>query len=434
MRVGGRMGALSVSELNEQIKSLLEATFCAICVHGEVSNLTYHTSGHVYLTLKDSASSIRAVIFKGNASRLRFRIEPGMDITIFGALSLYAPRGEYQILVQSAEPTGIGARTLAFNQLKEELRKLGYFEAKNKKPLPRFAQKIALITSVSGAALQDMLRVAQKRWALVEFFVINTLVQGEGAAEMIAKSIAYADSMGMDVIVVGRGGGSIEDLWAFNERVVAEAIYHAKTPIVSAVGHEIDTMISDFVADLRAPTPSAAMELILPDCNEWLIRLDGLCEEFERLLLRSFNAHAESVESLAVMMNRVMIPAKIKNALKELHTLEQAFSQAFVYQIASRKSELASLPERLESGFMMAWNLKVQLMESLLAHYRQSDPKHKAQGYVQLSRAGKVVRLGELRVADEVRLSDGSDYARVSVLEVGKIEETGKIKEVGEGG
>ena len=129
----GRMGALSVSELNEQIKSLLEATFCAICVHGEVSNLTYHTSGHVYLTLKDSASSIRAVIFKGNASRLRFRIEPGMDVTIFGALSLYAPRGEYQILVQSAEPTGIGARTLAFNQLKEELRKLGYFEAKNKK-------------------------------------------------------------------------------------------------------------------------------------------------------------------------------------------------------------------------------------------------------------------------------------------------------------
>ena len=273
------MQTLSVSELNLQIKSLLEATFLQVSVCGEVSNCTYHSSGHIYFSIKDKDSALKCVMFRGNARNLKFKIEDGMDLTLSGGITLYTPRGEYQLNCLSAIPSGIGELTLAFEQLKKDYEAKGYFN--NKKSIPRFPYKIALITSKSGAVLQDMLRIAKRRWNLIEFTLMDTLVQGEGAKENIARNIQYADSLGFDCIVIARGGGSLEDLWAFNEPLVIEAIYQAKTPIISAIGHEPDFVLSDFVADLRAPTPSAAMEMLLPDKLEWLMNLDLLQQNLD---------------------------------------------------------------------------------------------------------------------------------------------------------
>ena len=254
------MKLITVSALNEKIKSLLEATFMHIRLEGEIASVTYHSSGHVYFSLKDDRSSLRCVMWRSNAARLKFRLEKGAHVVIDGSVGVYTPRGEYQLIAVSVEPYGRGALAVAFEQLKKRLEAQGYFASERKKPLPRYPRRIALVTAAGGAALQDMLKVARKRWPLTELIVVDTPVQGEGAAESIARAIAYADTLGADIIVTGRGGGSVEDLWAFNEEAVAEAIFRAHTPVVSAVGHEVDTLISDFVADLRAPTPSAAMD------------------------------------------------------------------------------------------------------------------------------------------------------------------------------
>ncbi|MDE5591705.1 MAG: exodeoxyribonuclease VII large subunit, partial [Helicobacter sp.] len=287
------MQILSVSELNTQIKSLLETTFLQVQVQGEVSNCTYHSSGHIYFTLKDKDSSLKCVMFRGNASQLKFKIQEGSSLTLFGAIILYTPRGEYQLNCLSASPNGIGELTLAYQQLKETYEKRGYF--KKHKEMPRFPQKIALLTSSTGAVLHDILSVAQKRWGLTEFFLLNTLVQGDGAKEDIVKNLKYADSLGFDCIILARGGGSLEDLWAFNEPIVIEAIFESKTPIISAIGHEPDFVLSDFVADLRAPTPSAAMELLLPDKTEWLMGLDSLRRILEEKMEQILHKHLEQL-------------------------------------------------------------------------------------------------------------------------------------------
>lgn len=210
---------------------------------------------------------MRCVVFKGNASKLRFQMQEGLNLIVRGSVSAYIPRGEYQINCLEVLPDGIGELSLTYQQLKTSLQARGYFD--NKKPIPAFPKRVAVLTSITGAVIEDIKKVAQKRWNLAKFFVLNTLVQGEKAKESIATNIAYIDSFfgtpkGFDVIIIGRGGGSMEDLWAFNEEIVADAIYNARTPIISAVGHESDTVISDYVADMRAPTPSAAIEMLLP--------------------------------------------------------------------------------------------------------------------------------------------------------------------------
>ncbi|MDR2636164.1 MAG: exodeoxyribonuclease VII large subunit, partial [Campylobacteraceae bacterium] len=241
---------VSVAELNRQIGALLESTFLHVRVEGEISRPTYHSSGHIYFTLKDNESAVSCVMFKGNAKGLKFALEEGLKVIADGSVTVYVPRGSYQINCLHVEPSGVGALAKAYEQLKIKLEKKGYFE--NKKPLPRFPSSIAVVTSATGAAWQDILKVAAKRWPLAKLILIPSLVQGEGAAASISRSVQKADTLGCDVMIVGRGGGSIEDLWAFNEEIVADAVYHAKTPIVSAVGHEIDYVISDFVADVRA--------------------------------------------------------------------------------------------------------------------------------------------------------------------------------------
>jgi len=260
---------LTVSELTQEIKDILEMQFADILVEGEISNLKVPPSGHIYFTLKDDLSQIRVVLFKNQARTLRFSPEDGLHVICRGRVSLYEKRGEYQLILEEMEPKGIGALQLAFLQLKERLEKEGFFDPSRKKPFPMVPQKIGIVTSPTGAVIRDMLHIIERRFENVHLLLFPVRVQGEGAASEIAKGIEYFnEQMEVDVIIVARGGGSLEDLWAFNEEEVAKAIFYSKIPILSAVGHETDYTISDFVADLRAPTPSAAAELVVRDKRE----------------------------------------------------------------------------------------------------------------------------------------------------------------------
>jgi len=260
---------LTVSELTQEIKDILEEKFPDIWVEGEVSNLRIPPSGHIYFTLKDEVSQIRAVFFKMKARGLRFFLEDGLQVICRGRVGLYEKRGEYQLVLETVEPKGMGALQLAFLQLKEGLEKEGLFDPARKKPIPMIPQKIGIITSPTGAVIQDMLHILERRFENLHILLYPVRVQGEGASSEIAEAIRYFNKLtDVDVIIVGRGGGSLEDLWAFNEERVARAIDHSKIPIISAVGHETDYTIADFVADLRAPTPSAAAELVVRDKKE----------------------------------------------------------------------------------------------------------------------------------------------------------------------
>ncbi|EFU70506.1 exodeoxyribonuclease VII large subunit [Aliarcobacter butzleri JV22] len=374
---------ISVSTLNLQIKSLLETTFIQVYVEGEISNLTYHNSGHIYFSIKDENSTLSCVMFKGNTKYLKFQLENGLKIVITGSLTVYAPRGNYQLLCNKIEPSGIGSLSLAFEQLKTKLEAKGYFERSRKKVLPRYPKKIAIVTSPTGAAIEDMKKVATHRWSLVEFILIPTLVQGEGASLDIANSIKYADKLNCDIMIVGRGGGSIEDLWAFNEEIVANAIYEAQTPIISAVGHEVDYLISDFVADIRAATPSNAIEIALPDINEHRIYLDSLENEitnrFKNIL---FNKEQE-----------------LKNMKKlfEQNSIETKFN--FIQtQINFIKS---SLKINLNQKFLSYQN-QIDLLKS---NYLSNHPdKKEKNGFVQISKSNKVINLADLKIGDEIEL------------------------------
>lgn len=256
---------LSVTETTRQIKNLVEGNFPYTWVVGEISNCTIASSGHVYLTLKDDAAQLRGVIWKRTASRLKFQIEDGMEVVAAGPVEVYQARGTYQLNIEQILPQGVGALELAFRQMQEKLAAEGLFDADHKQPIPQFPRKIALVTSPTSAAVRDMLQVITRRWNAVDLVIVPVAVQGEGAAEQIAAGIKAAEKIPhVDTIITGRGGGSLEDLWAFNEEVVARAIFECPIPIISAVGHEIDISIADLVADRRALTPSEAAELVVP--------------------------------------------------------------------------------------------------------------------------------------------------------------------------
>ena len=271
----------SVTEVNELVKLLLdnEPMLSGICVRGEISNYKMYPSGHHYFSLKDPTGAIRCVMFKGQALRLRFRPENGMKVLVTGRVSVFPRDGAYQLYCDTMTPEGAGDLALAFEQLKEQLYKEGLFDEAHKKPLPRFPERIAIVTSSAGAAVHDMIRILRRRYPLSKVLLLPVRVQGEGAAREISGAIAYANRFQLaDVLIVGRGGGSIEDLWPFNEEVVARAIYASDIPVISAVGHEPDVTISDLVADRRASTPSNAAELAVPDQAELRRKLQMLAE------------------------------------------------------------------------------------------------------------------------------------------------------------
>ena len=462
---------VSVTQLNNQIKSILESHFEIVLVEGEVSKAVYHSSGHLYFTIKDENSSINCAMWKSNLSKLKFKIKPGEKVLVYGAVSLYVPRGEYKLIAQSIEPSGIGALQLAYEQLKEELSKLGYFDEERKKPLPKFPKKIALVTSSTAAALQDMLRVANKRWRLTEFYLFNALVQGETAAEDIARKIKMADEYvfedgsKFDLIIVGRGGGSKEDLWPFNERAVADAIFEARTPVISAVGHEIDYLISDFVADKRAATPSNAIEIALPDGNEILMFIDEMIntlnykmqtilakkekqllhlfeilkansidkkllmkeEEIEILSNKFFN---EMKSVLNIKQNRVDIlknefiglspQNRVKKEEKEIEFLKKEFHNlmANVFYI---KEKSVSFFELFERSYINIINKKNSQIKALQNAFEALNPKKREKdGFAQIVQKGKKIPLENIKEGDVFEVLNTEIKIKSKALEVKK--------------
>ena len=288
-----------VGELTQGIKAVLESAFSNIWVEGEISNFTSHSSGHFYFTLKDERSEIKCAFFKVYNEKIKFEIKDGMQAVCFGKIGIYAQRGMYQLIVARVEPKGIGALQLAFEQLKEKLFKEGLFDEASKKVIPVLPNRIGIVTSPTGAAIRDMLHVLEKRFSNVEILIAPARVQGKGSGEEIASAIQDLNELdSVDVIIVGRGGGSLEDLWAFNEEVVARAIFASKIPIVSAVGHEVDWTISDFVADLRAPTPSVAAERVIVKKSDIIEKLDNIEKRLKDYPLEAVKEYEQRLDEI----------------------------------------------------------------------------------------------------------------------------------------
>ncbi len=410
-------GTMSVSSLNTKIKSLLETTFMHILVEGEVSSVTYHNSGHVYFSIKDQESSLKCVMFRSNASRMKFRLERGQHVVVNGSISVYTPRGEYQLMTLSIEPFGQGALALAYEQLKEKLQKKGYFDPSHKKPQPKYIKKIALVTASKSAALQDMLKIIEKRWRLLEVVVIDTLVQGEMASAQIAEALAYADTLGCDAIVVGRGGGSKEDLWAFNEEVLADAIFNLKTFVVSAVGHEVDVQISDFVADLRSPTPSAAMEMILPDQNEILYTLSEMQERYGRIIQQLLGNKAQKLKAFEQEFARHSVSRKIASIEKEFTNLDDEFKRVMGYQMRQYMNKVQPLEGELKEKLAYALQLRVTQLKNLEEQFKLSNPKKRQkEGWAEVTMAGKRVDLSSINKDDKFVMTDTKTKLEVLCL------------------
>lgn len=284
--------ALTVSELTVQIKTLVESSYSSVIVRGEISNFTHHSSGHMYFTMKDKHSELRAVMFKGKNNSLSFTPKNGTDVIVQGKLSVYEARGQYQIIAQHMEPAGIGALFLAFEELKKRLLAEGLFDKSKKKPLPKFPSTVGIVTSKTGAALRDMLIIFKRRAPQVKIIIRSALVQGPDAAQDIVNGIKELSSLeNIDLIIIGRGGGSFEDLWPFNEEVLVRQIAQCEKPIISAVGHETDITISDMVADLRAPTPSAAAEIAINNIFE-------ISQSIDNKLSRLINLIGSKISSI----------------------------------------------------------------------------------------------------------------------------------------
>ena len=343
------MKVLTIGELTRAVKGVLEQDFASFWATGEVSNLKRHSSGHIYMTLKDAESQIRAVMWRSQAMRLRFDLREGMEVVVRGRLTVYVPRGEYQIQIEELQPKGIGALELALRQLKEKLQKLGYFAPGRKRPLPRFPARVALVTSPSGAAVRDMLEILGRRWPAVEVWICPVRVQGEGAAEEVAAAIRLLNrAVGADVIIVGRGGGSTEDLWAFNAECVAHAIFQSLIPVVSAVGHEIDLTIADLVADCRALTPSEAAERVVPDLQELLTGLGRIETQLRTSLWEQLEASRRRVDDLAQRRSFRLPLERLRDHERRLDDGGERIERAMRQRLAGWRERLGAQAAQLK--------------------------------------------------------------------------------------
>ena len=339
---------LSVGELTRQVKEILEGSFSQLWVEGEISNFIHHSSGHMYFTLKDNEAEIRCVMFKGNNQYLHFKPENGMKILLNGRISVYAPRGQYQLVATRLEPAGLGTLFLAFEALKKELSAAGLFSDEFKKQLPKIPQTIGLITSKTGAAVQDMINVLGRRAPYVNLILRPTLVQGDTAAADIVNAIQEMDTSGeLDLIIIGRGGGSLEDLWPFNEEKVAYAIFNCQTPTISAVGHETDITIADLVADLRAPTPSAAAELAAPSIEELTQALIAIDEKIAILLEHKLEYYWQNMDHIQDRFS-LQRPDTLIKGMKNLNThLSVMMKQSILMKLQLQFGQLEKLQAEL---------------------------------------------------------------------------------------
>lgn len=396
------MQPVSVTQLTQYIKLLLDRDeiLSQVCVRGELSNFKAHSSGHLYFTLKDEGAVISCVMFRSDAMKLRFRPESGMKVILYGRVSLFPKSGQYQIYVTNMQPDGVGALAVAFEQLKRRLHEEGLFDPVHKKSLPRYPRRVALVTSPTGAAVRDMIRILGHRWPMAEVLVCPVRVQGEGAAQEIADMLDYVDKHQLaDVIITGRGGGSMEDLWAFNEEIVARAIWRCDIPVISAVGHEPDVTISDYVADIRAATPSNAAELAVRDSEAFQNTLHQLQVRMEQAQLQKINRLRQRLDTLS--KSRVM-------------------RQPDAY-LQQQQLYLEMLRQRLEHSGEVLLVKNRQRFERTAAKLDALSPlKVLGRGYAMVTREDCVIReTAQLTPGDAitVSLSDGTAQCTVNTVQ-----------------
>lgn len=398
---------ISVTQLTQYIKLLLDRdeVLSQVCVRGELSNYKIHSSGHHYFTLKDEGAVISCVMFRSDAMRLRFRPESGMKVILAGRVSLFPKSGQYQIYASHMQPDGAGELAVAFEQLKKRLQLQGYFDPEQKKPVPRYPGTIALVTSPTGAAVRDMIRILGRRWPQSQVLVCPVRVQGEGAAEEIASMLRLVDENQLaDVIITGRGGGSLEDLWAFNEEIVAQTIYQCKTPVISAVGHEPDVTISDFVADVRAATPSNAAELAVCDQAEVRYALRQLVQRMEKHQQRRLELLSQRLCRLAERPVLRTPEGFLQQKEMHLELLRQRLERTGERMLQKRQQSFAAISARLDA---------------------LSPLKVLARGYsVAMKKEQVICSVSQLSAGDKLHLhlTDGSAMCSVERLEKGEHE------------
>ncbi|RKU26355.1 exodeoxyribonuclease VII large subunit [Candidatus Poribacteria bacterium] len=366
----------SVSQINNTIKRILQqqSQLRNVWVKGQVSNLSRPKSGHIYFSLKDESEIIKGVMFKGNASKLQFQLKDGEEVLVQGNIDIYTASSQYQIIISTIEPIGEGALQRAFEELKRKLADEGLFDDVHKKPIPKYPKKIGVITSSTGAAIQDIYQRIQKRYPIAELLLYPTLVQGDKAPRQIAKAIrAMNKRKDIDVLIVGRGGGSIEDLWAFNEEVVAQAIFASQVPIVSAVGHETDFTISDFVADYRCPTPTAAGEHVVPDKDELITQLEHVIERITNASQNRLGILNGVVKELYSKLSPERRRDAINNLSQSIDDLEAAYQRAITDKLKTESNNLQSMSARLhgvsplatlERGYSISRNMSGEIITS----------------------------------------------------------------------
>ncbi|MFR8737652.1 MAG: exodeoxyribonuclease VII large subunit [Eubacterium sp.] len=388
----------SVGQVNAYIKNMFNADFALnnIYIKGEISNCKYHTSGHIYFTLKDSTGVISAVMFAGNRKGLKFKLEEGQKVIALGSVSVYERDGKYQLYAKQIILEGTGLLYQRFEQLKTQLEEMGLFDKMYKKPIPKYATKVGICTASTGAAIQDIINISKRRNPFVQLYLYPCLVQGQGAAVDIVNAIRCLDSMDLDVIIVGRGGGSIEDLWAFNEEIVAKAIFDCDTPVISAVGHETDFTIADFVADMRAPTPSAAAELAVFDYSEFMEKQLN----YSRLLFSSID-------------NKLKIYRK---SLKSYETSVNLFSP--VNQLQSRRQYSDELMTKLSKELNDVLNDRKHKLQIYAERLNGMSPLNKiSKGFAYVTDGNKkpLTSVSQVKADDEMSLiiKDGTIKAKV---------------------
>lgn len=391
--------AITVTQLNRYIKDLFagDINLRAVTLKGEVSNFTNHQkTGHFYFSLKDESASIRAIMFKGYASKVPFTVENGLNVVVRGSVQVFERDGAYQIYCETIEPDGVGALYLAYEQLKQRLYERGLFDPAHKKPLPAMPRRIGIVTAKTGAALQDILNILSRRYPIATAVVIPTLVQGENAPASIVEGIQHAEISGnIDLLIVGRGGGSIEDLWAFNDENVAQAIYDCPIPIISAVGHEIDYTIADFVADLRAPTPSAAAELAVPDIAQLSKTVESLRSALDFHTIAQLKKRYDRLKMAYQQLNRLSPAAKIGEAETDLTALTARLQLACENTLATHEHR---------------WQRQIAMLEAL------SPLKVLTRGYSITYHEGEILRSTTgLKKGDELltRLADGDVNSKI---------------------
>ena len=411
----------SVKQLNKYIKNTLENDpfLSNITVQGEVGNCNYHGSGHIYFSIKENTDVINCIMWKGNAAKLKFRIEPGQQIVIKGYVGVYEAQGKYQLYANEIEPAGLGDLYQKYEKLKAELEERGLFSDMYKKPIPKYSLKIGIATSETGAVVNDIINVTTRRNPYVQLYLKPTVVQGELAAQSIVNSIKYLDEQDLDVIIVGRGGGSLEDLWCFNEEIVAQAIFDAKTPIISAVGHETDFSISDFVADLRAPTPSAAAELAV-------FRID----EFDKMAIRSeidgkLELYRNKIEVYESKVEKHSPMAKLNTYKQLISEYRDKLSYSFNDRFAEAKRMVPDYKERLKKYFDDKFLRRKHTLQLFIEKLEGLSPLEKiSRGFAYVSGAdGPIVSTKDVNVGDDISLiiKDGKIDAKVSGKQDGEI-------------